>query len=443
MRVAVPPSLHKQLGTHRIVSLKTRDAVEARRRRWPVVAAIKAQIEEYRGAKSWDIASLGLTWRKLLSEADDRPDPEQHGYSQRDLLEGDLDADLEHLEEVGREKDAIKLRRMAYHQGPGIALETAFEEWMRDLEGRLAAQTRSQHGYAFRLFREAKKDAVLTSDVDRRMAGDFVMKTLKTSGKAPKTINRIISSLSTLWKWLMRRGIAESNPWEHQGDYNGKKLRDDKKERPYTPEELLKLLQASPEGTIGKAYGSAIGDLIRLGLMTGCRLNELCELEGRDVLIEDKAIYIRSGKTANAIRTIPVSALVWPILERRLKGSTREDKLFPELKPGGPDSKRSWYTSKTFTRFRRKVLGDSDQVDYHSLRRSFATYLAHATTKTHKVNPQVIAELMGHTKGTLALQTYAGKMHLEHLRDALEAMESVIEPKLKEAIVSKELPCSS
>ena len=61
---------------------------------------------------------------------------------------------------------------------------------------------------------------------------------------------------------------------------------------------------------------------------------------------------------------------VWSIVERRYT-DTNEDALFPELPPGGPDSKRGWTTSKRFTGLRRKVLGDTGrELDFHSLRRS-------------------------------------------------------------------------
>lgn len=44
-------------------------------------------------------------------------------------------------------------------------------------------------------------EALLTTDIDRRAAGKFVMGKLLPSGKAKKTTNRIISSLSSFWKW--------------------------------------------------------------------------------------------------------------------------------------------------------------------------------------------------------------------------------------------------
>jgi integrase len=171
-----------------------------------------------------------------------------------------------------------------------------------------------------------------------------------------------------------------------------------------------------------------------LGVLTGARLNELCELRAEDALREQRAIRIREGKTENATRVIPVHDAVWSIVARRVQEAGQRE-LFPELKPGGPDGKRSWYVSKRFTEFRRRVLGEDDSVDFHSLRRTFATYLERASTLTPAVNASVIAELMGHAKQTLALSTYSGGLEASHLRAAIDMLTAVIETDVPAAVV--------
>src|SRR5262249_42943464 len=121
------------------------------------------------------------------------------------------------------------------------------------------------------------------------------------------------------------------------------------------------------------------------------------------------------------------------ILEERLK-AVRDGQLFSELDPGGPDTKRSWYVSKRFTEYRRKVLGQSDEIDFHSLRRSFATYIERAQGMSKAVNPSVIAELMGHKKQTLALSLYSGGLRLVDLRRAVDALSRVIEKDIQDAL---------
>jgi integrase len=232
--------------------------------------------------------------------------------------------------------------------------------------------------------------------------------------------------------------LAESNPWEGQGEYR-RRIKS-KPKRPFAKDELLKLLSADPATVVGSRYGPAIQDLVRLGLMTGARLNELCELSAGDIDEVRHAIRIGDSKTEAGKRVIPVHDGVWPIVQRRREQAMRASSsqaqapLFPELPPQGPDRKRSWYTSKKFTAFRRRVLGEDDTVDFHSLRRTFATYLEHAQRQSLDVNPGIIAELMGHEKGTLALSVYSGGYRIEHLQKAIGVLGETIEPEVLRAL---------
>ena len=183
-----------------------------------------------------------------------------------------------------------------------------------------------------------------------------------------------------------------------------------------------------------RAIWSALYDLIRIGLMTGARLNELCELQVSDLIMDERAIRIRAGKTESAIRIIPAHASVWPILARRF-GAVAGIWLFPELAPGGPDGKRSWYASKRFTTFRRTTLGDDNSIDFHSLRRTFATYLERASTQTSAVNMSIIAELMGHCKPSFSLATYSDGLTKDDHRKAVAALSQTVSQSIMNAIM--------
>jgi hypothetical protein len=187
VRVAVPPSLVRKAGRASVIkSLQTRDVAEARSRRWAMVAKIKAELDELKGAKTWCPVELGLKWRARIAAADDEPDERLHGHSERDLLSGDLQVDIDELEAAGRPKDAYRLYQIATQGGDGVGLADAAERWLKEIEGRLAEQTIRQHAYALRLLKEALPDALLTTDVDRRKAGKFVMDTLQRSGRAQR-----------------------------------------------------------------------------------------------------------------------------------------------------------------------------------------------------------------------------------------------------------------
>lgn len=69
-------------------------------------------------------------------------------------------------------------------------------------------------------------------------------------------------------------------------------------------------------------------------------------------------------------------------------------------------------------------------MDFHSFRRSFATYLERASTYSMAVNSSVIAELMGHVKPTLALAVYSSGLVPSQQRAAIDALDHVIEPEV-------------
>lgn len=107
-------------------------------------------------------------------------------------------------------------------------------------------------------------------------------------------------------------------------------------------------------------------------------------------------------KAEHARRVVPVHGSARPILQQRVARSS-DGWVCSGLTPAGPDGKRSWIVVKRFATFCQKVLGPSKQVDVHSFRRCFATYLQRASTHTTTVNSSVIAELMGHAKPRSAL----------------------------------------
>jgi integrase len=109
-----------------------------------------------------------------------------------------------------------------------------------------------------------------------------------------------------------------------------------------------------------------------------------------------------------------------PDIPRRLHAG----QLWPGLKRGGPDKKRSWYASKRFTEFRRglglvdldKVTG-RDRIDFHSLRRSAITALKHAHIPEHEV-----AEIAGHEHPHVTFGVYPDRAQLSRLKKIVEAI---------------------
>jgi integrase len=71
----------------------------------------------------------------------------------------------------------------------------------------------------------------------------------------------------------------------------------------------------------------------------------------------------------------------------------------------------------------------------HSLRRSFATMLEAAMNAGGRVNPALIASLMGHARGTMALDRYSAGPAFKAMQDAVVDMQDLgIPPEVREAL---------
>jgi integrase len=119
------------------------------------------------------------------------------------------------------------------------------------------------------------------------------------------------------------------------------------------------------------------GDLMRLMLVTGCRIDEIGSLLLKDVQETGESSRITSGKTDNAARYVPVVEAAMSLLAQRYANANarqqdlpfHDRRLFPEL-PLKPATGKVYSASQWFTRYRRQALGaDTDtRLTAHSFR---------------------------------------------------------------------------
>lgn len=328
-------------------------------------------------------------------------------------------------EEIAEERGEEMARQfLAMVRTGERSLETLREEWLQTrVDGvrqpRTALQYRRDTGAALEALR--RRGILQASGVTRRVAGEVVDAAF---AGGPKTVNRKLSAVSSWWRWLIRRGHAETNPWSGQGA-PAEAVRDSRgaeeaRLRPYQPGEVVALLGAS-RAAQSRRYRTMLWDIQVMALCTGARLEELCRLRGEDLV--GGRIRIRQGKTRAAVRQIPPMPEVAAIIARR--GPAEGEWLFPELEASGIDHKRSESFTKAYTRFRRSVLGEGSPTDFHSWRRTFATYGERAG-----VHGPALDTLMGHAHGNLALDVYSGGLTWEGLARAVAEIRGVIEPEV-------------
>jgi integrase len=412
VRVQIPQHLWKAAGGKReyVKTLKTGDLSEANRRKHPYIAAFKQRItalERQKGAAQApaelvDLYEKALALRETMQKYEGKVlhyeggNPDMPYYATDEFL-GQISDEAKDLADEYGDKVATAFYKIA--KGEGTLLTSQVDTWLAEQGATITAQTSAQHRTVIRAFADWAGSGVLIEDVTQRYAGQFVSRLLSpASGLSRKTARRYVSSLSSFWRWLRARGLATENPWREQ-DLGKKSTRGETpKRRQWTDEALAKVLS----GAYTPRYTATLHDLVRLALVTGARLDELCALKTSDTQKRGDGwwITIEEGKTEAARREVPIHDSAAHVVERRSKASSNF--LFEKLVPGGPDKKRSWNVSKAFGHYTQKLdLGDNRQT-FHSLRNTFVEVMEAA-----EVPESTIKLIIGHARPSLTFGGYS------------------------------------
>lgn len=274
--------------------------------------------------------------------------------------------------------------------------------------------------------------------VTRKVAGRFISDTIVGKGVHPKTGNKTISCLSSYWRWLLKRGHVTENPWT--GQSLSRKLAPKVTKRPYTDEEVIKLLTSTKN--------TFLLDIIKVAALSGMRREEIMGLTVKDC--RDGVFNVAKSKTDAGVRTFPIHSGLQEIVARRVKvacpqsvkdgwtgvlrGKDADDWLFDEYNDQGTE--RGDYAGKKFNDYRRSIGIDERQegqrqsnLDLHSLRRWFILKATEALRQGASGYDQwTVAEVVGHdTKSSsrelnMTMGVYAGKQSMDAKRACVEAV---------------------
>nr|WP_246253381.1 tyrosine-type recombinase/integrase [Sulfitobacter maritimus] len=270
-------------------------------------------------------------------------------------------------------------------------------------------------------------------DVTTDKADQFRMEYLPVRASVkPQTVAKHTTLLRGMWTWAItdkkllrgKGGRPIQNPWtvEERGIPRRKaKLRDsDKRRTLYSAAEVSKLLAGFP------SRGSRQGDLMRLLLATGCRVDEIGSLRLQYVDDDGAGFVIPKGKTAKARRRIPLVDMAQRLMAERvalanqlqLEVPAEERRLFPEW-PLKPSTQKINSASQWFTRYRREALGkDTDgSLSLHSFRHTWRTMARRAG-----VPEDHIRELGGWEDSKDVSKVYDHGLTEQQLRDAQAAI---------------------
>jgi integrase len=258
----------------------------------------------------------------------------------------------------------------------------------------------------------------------------LVEKCANRSGRLTnRTINSYIHALSGVFRLADKEGHFEGrNP------FAGRTLEETNSSwRSYKTDELdnlfsTPLLRYMPtEQRICPAryaFENAMAWIPLVGLFSGMRSNEICQMRARDVQRKEGIWLFNVSddttgqrlKTEAATRIVPIhSELVRCGFLDYVKALPRDGQLFPALKPGGPDGKYNHYFAKRFTEYRRKCGVTAPRTSFHSFRKNVAQAL-----KDKRATAAEIAELIGHEQG-FTFSVYAPmQLPMKALKELIE-----------------------
>jgi len=305
---------------------------------------------------------------------------------------------------------AVRLAHRVFKGEQPDLLSEYVTKHLKELGGRItqsALVTKQRHLTDFSTW--AGADAEL-STITRRLTARYVMEVIQPGTQATKTKTDHLANLSAFGSWLERYGFCESNPWRGLARTIKESTRGDasRRMRPYTVDEVQQLLTRLPAGPMR--------DTTLLALFTGMRLEEICQLRVEDV--RDGALHVRAGKSANAVRAVPIAPTIGALIAH-LTATSGDTYLIAGCRPTGADKKRSATMSARFSAWLRRNgwKGDSS-VTFHSTRRTVATRLEAAGIPQH-----LAAKLLGHARTGMSYGLYSGGPDWAQLVAAVAAIE--------------------
>jgi integrase len=453
------------------------DVLRGKRQHTP--QELEREAEKVFAAALQRFAKEGLTGAKLEAIADEAEDRlQEHGASLSELEQATLAAAIYAV--YGRRAalagkpfnrppylslprdrtylDPVTLEPIIKKTGDDKAVSFAdaarryLDETQRDPTAAITAQTKGQYEAVYRLFDSWADKATLDS-ITRENASaflDVIAKLEPNWGRSPetkrrtfsevyklhgdkggglsnRTVNRYSTALGLVWTWARRRGLFKGdNPWTDQQRQIGERRKLEK--LPFTAEELGLLLKTKPEKRPKTpTVNTTIPWLSWIAAYSGMRLNEICSLKIADLKREKGTHYfdVTGAKTEAGDRRVPIHSTLIALGLLDYAKTIKGDHLWPALKPGGPDKKRSWYVSKRFTELRRR-LGVSrpdergeDRIDFHSFRRSVISTLENA-----RVPQSEVAQVVGHERAGITFSVYNPHgLSLGALRDVVEKIK--------------------
>lgn len=219
------------------------------------------------------------------------------------------------------------------------------------------------------------------------------------------TIKKRMVIISSLFRWATQHGYMDRNPAEDLAPQDRRPA--DQLRKIYPKDVLQKMVNVLAKKYRHKADRPDRWWIPIIGLYTGLRLNEICQLYKDDVKEIDGVWCLdinnhkdKQLKNQKSIRIVPIHPQLIALGFLEYCEGVDHDRLWPALEKG--DKGYSHDYGKWFQRINRNHITKDEGMVFHSLRHTFIDTLTQAGARE-----QAVIELAGHSSYGVTKTVYA------------------------------------
>lgn len=398
----VPQDVQHVIGKSKLFeTLKTTDKRVAETRAAPIVAQWKARIAAARG-QSDSFLEAALQWKR---DHESNPNPD----AVRDHIE------VEAIKMAASKGDRAGANFYAIATGLQEPLLPHYTDWaaLLKLTPKTVDQMKKDVRVMVNHFGTVEKITVPN-------VRDWIKELMQDSPAKKRlsitSVKRIIGFCRNFWAYLqeIEKADIEKQPFvvpTFAKKTSGKPASQRGGWVPFTPTEVVSLLNHARA-----KEDHELADLIRLGMYSGARIEELCALRAIDCT--EEVLKINDSKTAAGIRTVPVHSELVAVI-KRLKDAAPDNTaayLLPRL-TFNKYGDRSNAVGKRFGRLKQSLGLPANKV-FHSIRKTVVTQLENAG-----VPENLAADIVGHEKPRITYGLYSEGHSIDPMKDAIEKVK--------------------
>lgn len=237
----------------------------------------------------------------------------------------------------------------------------------------------------------------------RNLSVKRILKLQNINPMSLRTINCHLSFMSSLFNWAMRYGYIDKN--YATGLCYRRNVRPSDERSAYSTADLICIIS-----NLAKIDQKARPErfwVVLIAMLTGMRLNEICQLYKNDIVnVNDIWCFDincndnKRTKTVSSLRTIPIHPILIKLEFLEYIQRIKSTHIWPNL-PYHEKNGYGYLFQKWYQLFNRKEITQDKRKCFHSFRHSVTDSL-----KQNGVDQQVIAEIVGHTTGSITMERY-------------------------------------